>query len=215
MQQLKLQKVFPALGTANSLTLYGRQSEETANKIQTYILDLHRRFSFFEDDSDVSMINKNAGICAAMVSADTFNIIKSAVKWHHCLNGAFDITAGRLSQLWRQAIADRQLPAAAEIEACRQQTDMDSLVLNEDKQTVFLKRRDVSIDLGGIAKGYAISQIQLILQKSDVESALINLGGTVYSYKRASSVGIQNPFRKTGCAFGSIKIGRASCRERV
>lgn len=67
-----LQKIFPALGTVNTITLYDSFASETAEQVKKRVLDLHRHFSLFEQESDISGINEQAGMKAVPVHQDTF-----------------------------------------------------------------------------------------------------------------------------------------------
>ena len=72
MRDKVLQKIFPALGTVNTITLYDSFAPEIAEQVKKRVLDLHRRFSLFEQGSDIFRINEQAGIITVHVHPDTF-----------------------------------------------------------------------------------------------------------------------------------------------
>lgn len=72
MNQKRLQKIFPALGTVNTIALYGNYAPETAEQVKKRVLELHARFSFFEAESDIFRVNEQAGIKPVTVHPDTF-----------------------------------------------------------------------------------------------------------------------------------------------
>ena len=80
------------------------------------------------------------------------------------------------------------------------------VILNPESNTVFLKKTGQGIDLGGIAKGYAIDRTVEVLRKRNVPEALLNFGGTIYVHGETCRIGIQNPFAKMGCYIGSLQI---------
>ena len=82
----------------------------------------------------------------------------------------------------------------------------EDILLDEESRTAELKRFGQSVDLGGIAKGYAADEVRRILREGGVTDALINLGGTVSSIGRERNIGIQHPDRATGIAMGRITL---------
>ena len=206
MKEPCLQKQFPALGTVHCITVYGKHSAAAAELVKARILELHRHWSVFDPDSEISALNCAAGLRPVAVSKDTLAVLNLAVQCAAETNGAFDITAGALSRLWRSAICERRMPSAQQIRQGRRLCGINDLVLNEKEQTAFLRRKGMSVDLGGIAKGFAADEAQRILTSCGVERAMLNLGGTVFPMGRPAVVGIQDPFQTTGTALGSLLV---------
>lgn len=206
MKEKVLQKIFPALGTVNTITVYGEYDTKILEQAMQRVLKLHWLFSIFDPQSEVSRINEKAGICPVPVCEDTFSVLSLAKACAGETDGAFDITAGAISKLWREAIKSSCVPTNAEVEQFRLQRGIINLELDEKKRTAFLLRAGTQIDLGGIAKGYAADEVRRILEENHVENALINLGGTVITIGKARNIGIQNPFQKTGEAVADILL---------
>ena len=201
-----LQKMFPAFGTVNSITLYGSVNPEAAELVKSRALELHRRFSFFEPGSDITGINEQAGIRPVPVRGDTFHVLSRGLAYGRETGGAFDITAGAAGRLWRDAIRSGQIPSEADIAACRSLSGLDNLLLDEADQTAFLRRRGQQVDLGGIAKGYAADEAARILKEHKVRNALLNFGGTVIAIGSGRKVGIQRPYGKNGESAADIIV---------
>lgn len=201
-----LQKIFLALGTVNTITLYDSFALETAEQVKKRVLDLHRRFSLFEQESDISGINEQAGMKAVPVHQDTFFVLFHALAYGWETQGAFDITSGAVSRLWRNAIRSARVPSESDIAGCRSLSGLDDLILDKADGTAFLRRNGQQIDLGGIAKGYAADEAVRILKKNNVHNALINFGGTVIAVGREQKIGIQNPFQKNGVSMADIMV---------
>lgn len=206
MREKSLQKIFPAFGTVNSITLYGGAGPGIAEHIKKRSLELHRRFSFFEPGSDIFRINEQAGGCPVPVHPDTLFVLSHALNYGRETKGAFDITAGAAGRLWQNALRSAKIPSEADITTCSSLNGLNDLILDEADQTAFLRRTGQQIDLGGIAKGYAADEAVRILKKYKVHNALINFGGTVIAIGREQKIGIQNPYQKNGESMGDITV---------
>lgn len=201
-----LRKIFPALGTVNTITLYDGFAPEIAVQVKKRVLDLHRRFSLFEQESDISKINEQAGMKAVPVHQDTFFVLFHALAYGRETQGAFDITSGAASRLWRDAVRSARIPSELDIAGCRSLCGLADLILDKADDTAFLRRNGQQIDLGGIAKGYAADEAVRILKKYKIHNALINFGGTVIAIGREQKIGIQNPFQTSGVSMADIMV---------
>lgn len=198
MKKKVLQKIFPALGTVNTVAIYSEYNPAILEQVMQRVLDLHQLFSIFDPQSEISRINENAGICSVPISEDTFSVLSLAIACAGETDGTFDITTGTLSRLWRDAINSKRIPSDAEIEQHHLLGSIADLELDAKNRTAFLRQAGIQLDLGGIAKGYAADEVQRILKENHIENALINLGGTVITIGKARHIGIQNPFQNTG-----------------
>ncbi|MCI8483688.1 MAG: FAD:protein FMN transferase [Lachnospiraceae bacterium] len=206
MRNKVLQKIFPAFGTINTITLYDNADLDIVQQIKKRALEQHQRFSVFESGSDISRINEQAGRKPVSVHQDTFFVLSHALAYGRQTQGAFDITSGASSRLWREAIYSGKLPSEADIAECCGLKGLNDLILDKADGTVFLPRKGQQIDLGGIAKGYAADEAVQILKKYKIPNAVINFGGTVVVLGKAKRIGIQNPFQKSGERMGDIEI---------
>ena len=91
--------------------------------------------------------------------------------------GAFDVTVGPLTKLWRRARRQHQLPSAVRMSAARAATDYTSVVLDAKTCTAQLLKPGMRLDVGGIAKGYAADQALLELTRLGICRALVNASG--------------------------------------
>lgn len=201
-----IQKVFPAFGTMNSIAVAEDCDLSLLEQIKNRMLQLHKRFSFFDPESEIGQINRQAGVQPVAVSGDTFFLLSRAVDYARQTQGTFDVTAGPLSELWKKAIRAGRLPSDAEIARCRALCTIHNLILDEAHGTAFLREKGMKLDLGGIAKGYAADTARAMLQAEKIRNAQINFGGTVIVLGKAQRVGIQNPFEKTGRAMAGILL---------
>lgn len=201
-----LQKIFPALGTVNHITVYGKCSRSILEDAKQRVLELHQRFSIFNPDSEISLVNQSAGKHPVEISEETVSLLELAQEYAAATNGTFDVTAGPMSRLWKKAIRSSKVPTQTEAALCKAQCGFTNLQLDRANHTAFLTQKGMQIDLGGIAKGYAADEVQHMLQMQGIANARINLGGTVVVWGQPQRIGIQNPFQKTGSTMAEITV---------
>lgn len=202
-QQERLLKVTrTSLHTITSMTVVTSNEQQAQQAIDAAYRELERlgqMLNFYADDSEVTAINKNAGIRPVRVSPETFEVIRQAVFASENTEGAFDATVGPLVKLWdfkRGIIPDKDA-----IEELLERVGYKNIVLDASAQTVYLKEEGAQIDLGGILKGYAADKASLVLQKHGLSSGIVTIGGEVRAFGNKPDgtpwiVGIQNPRQK-------------------
>lgn len=201
-----IKKMFPGFGTINSVTLFDDCDSSILAYIKKRVLEMHHTFSFFESESEIFQINQQAGIRPVSVGEGTLQLLSMAIYCAKETKGAFDVTAGSMSEMWRTAIYSSRLPSEEQIVSSQVHCDINKLELDRIHGTAFLKEKGMKLDLGGIAKGYAADKVRSILLSQGIQNAQINFGGTVIVIGKKQKVGIQNPYRKTGTPMGSIVL---------
>lgn len=176
----------------------GQHSRKGLDAAMNRINEIEQRMSATLPDSDISKINENAGIQPIKVNPDTFFVISKALEFAELSKGSFDISTLPISRLWDLSGENPKIPDHGEIQQALTLVDYKKIILDEEKQTVFLESEGMAIDLGGIAKGYAGDEVVRILKEHGVEHALVNLGGNVMVINGKENgspwrIGIQNP----------------------
>lgn len=201
-----LEKSFPAMGTVHTVTIFDAEGPEAASDARAYLLDLHGAWSCFKEDSLVSRINQAAGRQPVAVDEDTFEVLRQAKRYGRFTEGAFDVTVGPLADLWRRAMEERQLPGDKAVWQALALVNFANVTLDEEAHTVLLEKAGQRIDLGGIAKGYAVNELRKRLRRHGVRRALLDLGGTVAALGCGLPVGIRDPFRPDGAPMGTLML---------
>lgn len=201
-----LEKSFPAMGTVHTITIFDAEGPEAASDARAYLLDLHGAWSCFQGDSLVSRINQAAGRQPVAVDEDTFEVLRQAKRYGRITEGAFDVTVGPLADLWRRAMEERQLPGDKAVWQALALVNFANVTLDEEAHTVLLEKAGQRIDLGGIAKGYAVDELRKRLRRHGVHRALLDLGGTVAALGCGLPVGIRDPFRLHGAPMGTLML---------
>ena len=111
------------------------------------------------------------------VSGDLFNIIQQSQQLAHETGGAFDVTAGPIVRLWRQSRKRAQIPTVDSLASSTQRVGFQKIQLNPRKRTVTLLAPNMQLDLGGIAKGYAVDEAMRILKQNGIRRAFVTASG--------------------------------------
>ena len=201
-----LEKSFPAMGTVHTVTIFDAEGPEAASDARAYLLDLHGAWSCFKEDSLVSRINQAAGRQPVAVDEDTFEVLRQAKRYGRLTEGAFDVTVGPLADLWRRSFRERQLPGDEAVWQALALVNFANVTLDEEAHTVLLEKAGQRIDLGGIAKGYAVDELRKRLRRHGVHRVLLDLGGTVAALGCGLPVGIRDPFRLHGAPMGTLML---------
>jgi thiamine biosynthesis lipoprotein len=166
---------------------------------------IDRLMSHYKSDSALSFINREAARGPVSVEKELFEFIAEAMRYQRESGGAFDITVGPLMKAWGFFRGEGRLPGAEELVAARQRVGGAHVILNARDRTIAFDRPGIELDLGGIAKGYAVDRVADLLRRRQVAAALIDAGGsTIYGLgappgSEAWDVDVQDPFnsRKT------------------
>lgn len=206
---------FYVLGTVVQLKVYGKYGEIAIDKAIDRLNDIDNKMSVFKNFSEVSRINKEAGVSSQKVSKDTYFIIQKAIKYSGLSQGNFDITIKPIVSLWGIGTDTARIPHKDEIARNLKLVNYKDIILNEECSSIGLKYKGQKIDVGGIAKGYAADEVRSILKYYNVRSALINLGGNLFALGKKLdedlwNIGIQDPFKTRGEYVGLISAKNKS-----
>jgi FAD:protein FMN transferase len=199
------------LGTACTITVYSGGHQKAVDHAFIRVEEIEEMMSVNIESSEVSEINRNAGMHPVEVAADTFAVIEEALEAAKLSGGALDITVGPLVEAWGIGSESAQIPPDAEIDRLLSLVDYKYLVLDRKERTVFLEKKGMRIDLGAVAKGYAADAAEEVLKKEGVDRGIIDFGGNIRVFgskpKEPWRVGIQKPGGTRGEYFGIISGG--------
>lgn len=160
---------------------------------------IEKLLTTFNNESETSLINNNAGIKPVKVCKETFSIIERSLRISRLTQGAFDISYGSIDKrLWN---FDTQMKALPDKETARQMVRLinyKNIILNEEDNSVFLKEKGMRIGFGGIGKGYAAERAKLIMKQNGVQSGIVNASGDLTAWGlqpngKPWTIGIVNP----------------------
>jgi thiamine biosynthesis lipoprotein len=138
--------------------------------------------SDYKEDSEISEVNRDGFERAVEVSQSTYEVLHKAVEFSRLTRGAFDVTVGALVDLWRSAEEANAVPTDAELAEVRSKVGYDKLVLDSNEMTVRFAAKGMRLDLGGIAKGYAIDRAVGAMQKEGALGGMVDIGGDIQCF---------------------------------
>jgi thiamine biosynthesis lipoprotein len=196
---------FAVMGTEATLTIWTADPARARKAFADARTELERLERLMTDwerpewaPSDVVRINKAAGKTAVKVDAETLTVIEQALDMSRRSEGAFDITFAAMKGLWKfDEDLEPSVPPAAEIERRRKLINWRDVVVDRRARTVKLRRAEMRIGLGGIAKGYAVDRCVAVLRRGGFTDFMVQAGGDLFvsGSKGPASwmVGVRNP----------------------
>jgi len=193
---LKSKVLMDTLITISVVSGSGDKAEKAIDKAFGDLEKLDRLLNFFSDSSEVSEINRNAGLKAVVVSPETFEVLEKAIYASGKTNGAFDVTIGSVTTLWD--FHKRIKPENKRIKERLPLVNYKNIILNKKSSSVYLKKTGMLIDLGGIAKGYAADKAAEALKRKGIKSGLVSISGDIKAFGlkpdlKPWKIGIRNP----------------------
>jgi thiamine biosynthesis lipoprotein len=160
---------------------------------------IDRLMSHYKPDSPLSRLNREAARHPVTVDAELFDFIADAMRYNRESGGAFDITVGPLMKAWGFFGGEGRVPSDDELAAARRHVGGAHVVLNPADKTIGFDETGVELDLGGIAKGYAVDRVIALLRQRRIAAALVSAGGsTIYGLgappgRNGWDVAVQDP----------------------
>jgi thiamine biosynthesis lipoprotein len=197
------------MGTIYTVVAYGRDQTflaEVVNEVFAEIDQLDEQMSNYKPQSELSAINRDAAQGQVTVSPQLFTLIQYSLRASQESGGDFDITVGPLMRLWGFFRGQGRLPGTQEIAPVRKKLGYQHVHLDAARRTIHFDVSGMEIDLGGIAKGYAVDRAAEIMRADGVTAALIS-SGTSSIYALGSPPGehgwkitVRDPFREDKAA---------------
>lgn len=208
---------FAIFNTYGRITVYAEA--ETANAAFKEILrktrTLHNTINRFDPESELARLNRSAFSAPFACSPRLWDILQQARRAYRLSRGAFDISVGPLMSLWGFHHKRKTLPSPEEIAATLRRVGLDKIRFDDNAHTLRFTRQGMSLDFGGIAKGYALDIVLSTLRHHGIDRGLVDLGGNIGCLetpppgRNAYTIGIRNPF-DTNSLIGRVQF-RGCC----
>ena len=170
------------MGTVFKIVLYA-PDEPSANKAAeaafTSIAYLDSILSDYRATNELRKVCQSPPGIPVQVSPDFIKVTEKAQELSKRSGGAFDVTVGPMVQLWRAARKTLKMPTLEAIENAKARIGYTNLVVDERHCTITLKKADMGLDFGGVAKGYAADQALLVIKKMGFPRAMVAASGDI------------------------------------
>jgi FAD:protein FMN transferase len=169
------------MGTTYTIDIYGRDMgimQAAAEGALEEAGRIDQMLSNYRPESELSRVNEQAADQPVKVSQELFDLLTTCVEYSRASQGAFDITVAPLMKVWGFYKDSGRLPHRAEVRAALGQIGYRNIELDPASRTVHFVRHGVSLDPGGVGKGYAVDKMVGVLRKSGIACALVSGGGS-------------------------------------
>lgn len=191
------------------------QNASIAEELFTIAIDEIKRIeallTTFSEQSITYKINQNAGLKPIEVPTEVFQLIKRSQFISKITQGAFDLSYGSIDKrFWNFDLNMTSLPDVETAKKSVALINYENIILDEGKQTVFLKNKGMRIGFGGIGKGYAAEMAKKKLTENNVESGIVNASGDLSAWGfqengEAWTIGVADPNQQKSI-FSTFKI---------
>lgn len=189
------------MGSVFEISLVGTDSASLEYQIQLVIDEIERienLISEWRPNTQISEVNRNAGIRPVKVDREVFELTRRAISYSILSDGAFDISVAALDKIWRFDGNMDALPSDAAVQNSVTKVGFEKIELDSIASTIFLKQSGMKIGFGSIGKAYAADRGRHILQEMGVKGGLINASGDIALWgkppeKKSWSIGISDP----------------------
>ena len=171
--------------TVHVISGYDKSEQEFKKKVKFYqeeMEKLHKLYTSYEDFqgiNNISTINENAGIKPVKVDRNIIDLLKDTLERNKEISDKVNIAAGNVIDLWDKAKTEGKLPEQSELEKMQKCAKTENIVIDEQNSTVFIKEKCTKLNLGAVAKGYAVEQVTKKMEKAGMTSFIISAGGNV------------------------------------
>lgn len=172
----RFERAQPHMGTLFRITLYADSEPAATQAFEAAfarVAELDAILSDYKDDSEAMRLCRTANTAPVRVSEELFTVLAAARQLSEQTGGAFDVTLGPVIRLWRK----HRVPASEELAAASPRCGYRNVVLDPANRTVYLRRPDMLLDFGAIAKGYAADEALRILRIHGITRALVAASG--------------------------------------
>ena len=168
------------MGTVFEIAAYGESSGRVLTAIDRAFQEIVRMddlMSNYKPESALSHLNRSAHFHTEKVPLDLYRVIEQAIEFSRLSDGKFDITVAPLVNLWKAALQGDAAPSLTQQRQAQACVGYDKIELTPPDQVTF-HSSCLQLDLGAIAKGYAVDRAAEILDSSRIQDAFINAGGS-------------------------------------
>jgi thiamine biosynthesis lipoprotein len=167
------------MGTDFTVAAYGRDQNflaETVEEVFEEIDRIDQQMSNYKPESELSQINRLAASEDVLVDPNLFALLRTSLRYSEDTGGAFDITVGPLMKAWGFFRGQGRVPSSAELKEVLKHVGYQHVRLDPARRAIRFDVPGIELDLGGIAKGYAVDRAVRVLRENGIASAFVSSG---------------------------------------
>lgn len=202
--QITYKRKLSMLGSPFEMTVVAKDSVQGNEFIDLAVAEVKRVEYLISDwipTTQISQVNKNAGIKPVKVDKEVFDLVSRAIKVSQITSGAFDISYASMDRIWKFDGSMKVMPTEEAIKKSVSKIGYKNIVLDPKEQTIFLKNEGMKLGLGGIGQGYIADKVKELLFSKGCVSGIVNVSGDINAWGKQPdgkpwTVGIVNPLNK-------------------
>ena len=199
--QVLQQRTVRLMGSRFDITIVSKDSARANAYIDTVVAEVTRIENLISDwrpQTQISEVNRNAGIKPVKVDREVFELTERAVYLSKATNGAFDISFAAMDRIWKFDGSMSAMPSPEAIKKSVEKIGYENIILDKDNSTIFLKKEGMKIGFGALGEGYAADRCRVMMIKKGVAAGIVNGSGDMNSWGRHPSgdawkIGVSNP----------------------
>jgi len=191
------------MGSKFDITIVDHDSLSAEQDIDIVISEISRieeLISEWKPESEISEVNRNAGICPVKVSREVFELTQRAIRYSQMTGGAFDISFAAMDKIWKFDGSMKALPSPEAVKKSVEKVGYKNILLDSMESTIFLKLKGMKIGFGSIGKGYAADRGKAVMLAKGIQAGIVNASGDLCAWGQQPNgkdwvIGIANPFK--------------------
>ncbi|GAB3006984.1 FAD:protein FMN transferase [Niabella terrae] len=203
MAQVKRSRSAYLMGGNFEITIVAKDSLAAEQNIDRVIAEISRieyLISDWKPETQVSLVNRNAGIRPVKVDQELLELTERAIKISELTNGAFDISFAAMEKIWKFDGTMTAMPSPEAVQKARRNVGYKNIIINKDRSTIFLKLPGMRIGFGALGEGYAADKCRDMMMARGITAGLINATGDIRAWGRQPNgkpwrIGINDPFK--------------------
>ncbi|MFT4092059.1 MAG: FAD:protein FMN transferase [Niabella sp.] len=192
------------MGGRFDIAIVARDSLTAERYIDTVIAEISRieyLISDWKATSQVSEVNRNAGIRPVKVDKELLDLTERALNISKITNGAFDISFAAMEKIWHFDGSMTKMPSSGSVKKAVAKVGYKNIIINKDSSTIFLKLKGMKIGFGALGEGYAGDQCKAVMIDKGITAGLINATGDIQTWGtwpdgKPWQIGINDPFNQ-------------------
>jgi len=201
--QVQISRLVTLMGSKFEITLVDKDSLSAERNIDKSVSEIRRienLISEWNPETQISEVNRNAGIKPVKVDAEVFALTEKGIYFSQLTDGAFDISIVAMDKIWKFDDSMNELPSEESIRNSVKNVGYQNIILDKTNSTIFLKNKGMKIGFGSIGKGYAADKTRELMKSFGVKAGIINASGDISTWGTQPdgtpwAIGINNPFK--------------------
>lgn len=202
--QVAKKRTVTLMGSRFDITLVAKDGPTAEAYIDSSVIEISRIENLISDwipESQLSQVNKNAGIKPVKVDKELLELTERAIHFSKMTNGAFDISFAAADKIWKFDGSMTTIPTPEEVRESVKKIGYKNIIINYEDSTIFLKLPGMKIGFGATGKGYAADKAKELMISKGITAGIINASGDMNTWGKQPNgdnwrIGITNPIKK-------------------